>query len=319
MKLEPKIQLLKFCCAVFNSIFLLLGLAIGGCGVWILFDHGNFLTIVTSVELRTVALGILVIGGVVIAVSVIGCVGAEGEHRFLLLIYLAFLVILVLGQLFITLLLLINRNKIEQGLDEAVDQVIFQYGRNSVDTLMDNMQRYGECCGRTGLADWLKNSYVRTLNLTNPDVLPCSCFSSARPSFNSSWCSELLNFTGPLFGHGNKVYDQGCKQKLSVWLQENSLTVVGMDVGLILIQVVQFVVTIYLYLAFGAKSSLKQTSQPVDSDHTPSELLDNGEQNYTDPAGDFTETTHPAQYYEHHMAYHYDNLNHDQVHLDPDK
>lgn len=32
---------------------------------------------------------------------------------------------------------------------------------------------------------------------------------------------------------------QGCKQKLSVWLQENSLTIIGLDVGLILIQVIK--------------------------------------------------------------------------------
>ena len=30
---------------------------------------------------------------------------------------------------------------------------------------------------------------------------------------------------------------QGCKQKLTDWLKENALTIVGMDVGLILIQV----------------------------------------------------------------------------------
>ncbi|KAF3692485.1 CD82 antigen C33 antigen IA4 Inducible membrane protein R2 [Channa argus] len=317
MKLELKIQLLKFCSAVFNSIYLLLGLAVGGCGIWILFDHGNFLTIVSSVELRTVALGLLVIGGVAIAVGVIGCVAAEGKHRFLLLIYLAFLIILILGQLLITLLLLINRNKIEQGLDEAVDKVIFQFGANSADKLMDNVQHYGKCCGRTGPADWLKNSYIQTLNLTNPDVLPCSCFSSTRPSFNSSWCSELLNFTWPLFGQGNKLYDQGCKQKLSVWLRENSLTIVGMDISLILIQVVQFVVTIYLYRALGRKS-LKKTSHLVDSDHTPSEHLDDGEQNYIygDPAGDFIDPTHPTLYNEPHMTYHHDNRYLD---LDPDK
>ncbi|XP_026225763.1 CD82 antigen-like [Anabas testudineus] len=205
MTLELKIQLLKFCSAVFNSIFMVLGLTVGGCAVWILFDKGSFLSVLSSVELRTVATGLLLIGGVVIAVSVTGCVGADRELRLLLLIYLGFLVVLILGQLFVTLLLLLNRNKIEQSLDEAVDQVIFQY---RADTLMDNVQHYGKCCGRTGPADWLRNSYIQSLNLTSPDVLPCSCFISSLPGLNSSWCSELLNFTEPLFGRGSGLYDE---------------------------------------------------------------------------------------------------------------
>ncbi|XP_022617764.1 CD82 antigen-like isoform X2 [Seriola dumerili] len=209
MKLEVKIQLLKFCSAVFNSLFLALGLSVAGCAVWILFGKGNFLTVLSSVELSTVAVGLLIIGGVVVSVSVVGCIGADGEHRFLLLTYLGFLIILVLGQLFVTLLLLINRNKIERSLDAAVDQIILQYGgSSSQDALMDNVQHYGECCGRTGPADWLKNSYIQSLNLTRPDVLPCSCFSSYRRSFNSSWCSELLNYTEPPYGRGNSSYDQ---------------------------------------------------------------------------------------------------------------
>lgn len=32
---------------------------------------------------------------------------------------------------------------------------------------------------------------------------------------------------------------QGCKEKLSDWLQENALTIIGMDVGLLLIQVMK--------------------------------------------------------------------------------
>ncbi len=66
----------------------------------------------------------------------------------------------------------------------------------------------GNCCGRTGPADWLKNSYIQSLNLTNADVLPCSCFNSYRPGVNSTWCSELLNFSTPLYGQGNSSYDQ---------------------------------------------------------------------------------------------------------------
>ncbi|XP_018534311.1 CD82 antigen [Lates calcarifer] len=325
MKLELKIQLLKFGSAVFNSLFLALGLSVAGCAIWILFDTGSFLNVLSSVELRTVAAGLLLIGGVVTAVSVVGCIGANGENRFLLLIYLGFLVILFLGQLFITLLLLINRNKIGQSLEAAVDQIIVEYGNSSSqDTLMDNVQRYGKCCGKTTPSDWLRNSYIDSLNLTGPDVLPCSCFSSYRRSSDSPWCSELPSFSEPPYGRGNSSYDQGCKQMLSDWLQENALTIIGMDVSLILIQVLQFGFMVDLYRALGRKTSLKRSNELFDSghahlDHAPTDDLDYGEQNYAyiDSDGVHIDPNDPSHYHDNpsHLTYHYDN--HSQVYVEP--
>uniref|UniRef100_A0A8D3C748 Tetraspanin n=1 Tax=Scophthalmus maximus TaxID=52904 RepID=A0A8D3C748_SCOMX len=231
MKLELKIQLLRFCSVLLNAIFLVLGLSVISCGIWVLFDKGSFLTILSSVELRTVAMGLLMIGGVVTAVSVVGCVGADGEHRLLLLIYLGFLVILVLGQLFVTLLLLLNRNKVRTQ-NRSIKNLKRTTG---CDWLIDCCQ--GKCCGRMGPADWLKNSHILSLNLTGPHILPCSCFRSFHAGVNSSWCYEQLNVMRPLYGPGNSSYVQGCKQTLSDWLQENAVTVVAMVVGLLLVQV----------------------------------------------------------------------------------
>ncbi|XP_029360819.1 CD82 antigen-like [Echeneis naucrates] len=292
MKLDLKIQLLKFCSAVFNIVFLALGLSVSGCGIWILYDKGNFLSVLSSVELRTVAFGLLIIGGVVAAVSVVGFIGANGENRFLLLTYLVFLLVLVLGQIFITLLLLFSRYKIEQGLDAVLEQIILQYGGSSLrkDSLMDQVQHQARCCGRTGPSDWLNNPFIQSLNLTGPTVLPCSCFRSTQTRFNSSWCSDL-NQIGPTFFQGNGSYQEGCKHTLSVWLQENIVIIVSMDFSLVLLQVIQCAVMVKLFQAFGRKVSLLKSNQladpgPTHLDHTPTEDADYREQIYTDPDTD---------------------------------
>ncbi|XP_073322935.1 CD82 antigen [Pagrus major] len=308
MKLEVKIQLLQFCSHVFNSVFLVLGLSVAGCAVWILFDRGTLLTFLPSDELRTVGAGLLLIGGVVVLVSLIGCAGASGQNRLLLLVHLSLLIVLVLGQLFITLLLLVNRDKIGQSLNHTVDDIIRQYGQSGrrEDRLMDDIQTHGECCGRMGPSDWLMNSYIQSLNLTGPEVLPCSCFRSVQPGFNSTWCSDLPTLPDPLFGRGNGSHQQGCEEKLTDWLQQNAVTIVGMDVGLILIQLLQFVVMATLYQAFGRKAALKRTRSLADPghthlDHAPED--DYAEQNhgYVDHDDGFIDSAHPA--------YHYDNQN----------
>uniref|UniRef100_A0A3Q1G0C9 Putative tetraspanin-19 n=1 Tax=Acanthochromis polyacanthus TaxID=80966 RepID=A0A3Q1G0C9_9TELE len=307
MKLEVQIELLKFCCAVFNILFLVLGLIIAGCGVWILFDSGSFLKILTSEgseDLRVVAAGLLVIGGVVVAVSVIGCVGVNKQNRFLLLVYIGFLIVVVLGQMYITVLLLLNRDKIERSLTAAVDRVIFEYGNSSrVDTLLDNVQHYGNCCGMSNSSDWLKNSYIQSLNLSSPDVLPCSCFSSFPASLSSPWCSELLNFPEPLFGRGNGTFSKGCRDKLTDWLQENAVTIIVIDLSLILIQILQFTVVVFLYRAFGKKAALKRSSLLVD--HTPNDDLDYGEENYAcaEPDGGYVDINNTNFVGPNHPAY----------------
>ncbi|KAI3360375.1 hypothetical protein L3Q82_002244 [Scortum barcoo] len=284
-------------------------------------------------ELQVVGAGLLLIGGVVVMVGVAGCVGAAGENRFLLLMYLVLLLVLVLGQLFVTLLLLVNREKVEQSLDQTVDQIIYYYGNNrdGEDRLMDSVQRHGACCGQTGPSDWLNNSFIQSLNLTYPDVLPCSCFSSYPLSGNSSWCSELLNYSSPLYGQGNSSHEQGCKEQLSDWLQKNALTIIGMDVALMFIQVVQFVITVYLYRTFGRKLALKRSNILTDVDHThfgnahlepahldpvPGEDLYYGAQNYgyMDPDHGFIDHAHQEHHHDYpnfvdptHLVYHHDN------------
>ncbi|XP_078100433.1 CD82 antigen [Sander vitreus] len=295
MKLNVKIQLLNFCFQVLNFIFLALGLSVFGSGLWILFDRGSLQTVLPSVEMRTVGAGLMLIGAVVLLVTLVGILGAEKQIRVVLLLYVGFLIVLILGQLFITVLLLISRDKIERSLDQMVDQFIVQFGADSSeDRLMDRVQKYESCCGRTGPADWLNNSFIQSLNLTNPDVLPCSCFKMYEPSVNSFWCSELGNYTGPLFNWGNSSYDTGCKEKVSDWLKENTLTVVSMEVGLMLIEGLQLVLAVQLYSAFGRKSAARKRAALAGG------ADDHGEQNYaySDPQDGYADPAHPAHHHD---------------------
>ncbi|KAM4580875.1 CD82 antigen isoform 1-T2 [Odontesthes bonariensis] len=322
MKLEVKIEVLKFGFAVLNTIFLVLGLCVAGCGLWILFDTGSFLNALTSDDLQVVAAGMFLVGGVVVLVSVTGCVGASTEKRLLLLVYSGFIIILVLGQLFITVVLLIDSNKIGRRLNETVDQFITQYGNSSDshDRLMDNMQRYAECCGRTKPDDWLRNSFIAGLNLTSPDVLPCSCFRSFDRSFDSPWCSENISFTEPLFGRGNGPFNESCSQKLAYWLKANIVTVIIMDVGLIVLQIIGISIAVGLYRAFIRKAALKRTNLLVNQAHAdPDPDLDYGEQNdiFMDPDGAYKDYNNMGFIDSNQLAYQDYNQNQRQVFLQP--
>uniref|UniRef100_A0A3Q2Q292 CD82 antigen n=2 Tax=Fundulus heteroclitus TaxID=8078 RepID=A0A3Q2Q292_FUNHE len=232
------------------------------------------------------------IGGVVALVSLTGCTGAALEKRFLLLVSMGFLIVLVLGQLFVTVLLLLDKKKIEQSVNDSVDRIISQYGNSSASRLMDNVQHFAECCGRTGPGDWLKNSFIQTLNLTSPEVLPCSCFQTFQPASASYWCSDNSSFTAAetWIGEGHGTFNESCSQKINDWLKENILTIVAMDAILILLQLAELSIAASLFRSLGQKEVRKKNKRLVDESDPDSSTDSNpagGEQNHAfmDPDG----------------------------------
>ncbi|XP_061737815.1 CD82 antigen-like isoform X1 [Nerophis ophidion] len=257
MKSEVKVELVKFIFLVMNFFILAVGTSVAACGVWILFDSTSFIGVVSSsVGLQMVGAGLLLIGGLAMASSMMGCLGARWEKRPLLLAYVCILLLLLLGQLLLLLLLLLYKHSIEEHADTLVNDIIHQYdGAGYQDRLLDDLQRHGACCGLTSPSDWLQNSFIQTLNASATHVLPCSCFSSHQSTspFPSPWCTRVDVLRD--FGLGNHTHTQGCRGKLGDWLQENTVTVVAMDVTLMLTQVLQLALAASLYLAFGQKTT----------------------------------------------------------------
>uniref|UniRef100_A0A8K9XES0 Si:ch73-139j3.4 n=1 Tax=Oncorhynchus mykiss TaxID=8022 RepID=A0A8K9XES0_ONCMY len=196
MKVDDKFQILKFFAAVFNSVFLILGLCIFGCAVWILFDKDNFIAVLSSVEVKTVAGGLFIIGLVVVGVTILGCMGAQLENRCFLLLYMGFLICIVLGQLFVIFIILLNHGK----MNIEVDKIITEYGTNPDNQrhwkLLDNVQRYGHCCGMQSPNDWQSNMFIKNNSLI--EVYPCSCF-------NTTDCPAISGFSTLLFGNGSET------------------------------------------------------------------------------------------------------------------
>ncbi|XP_067283614.1 CD82 antigen isoform X2 [Pseudorasbora parva] len=230
MKADDKLQILKFFLMLVNSFFVILGISILACSAWILFDKDSF-------DVKLVAGGLFFIGLVVFAVSFLGCAGAYFESRCFIIFYLCFLIVIILGQIFITLVLLIQRQKIEQILRDNVDDIIRQYGGNETHTwmepswkLLDSVQTSAKCCGRLTSNEWRNNSVIESLGET--DIYPCSCFNGT--------CPVILLGTHS-FGNGSDIYKTGCEKILGEWLEKNIIVILGMDVGLLLIQILQFI------------------------------------------------------------------------------
>ncbi|CAB1346283.1 unnamed protein product [Coregonus sp. 'balchen'] len=119
-------------------------------------------------------------------------------------LYMGFLICIVLGQLFVTFIILLSREKITSEMKMEVNKTMTEYGTNPDNQrhwkLLDDVQRYG------------------------------------------------------------------CQKIITDWLKENTLTIVGMDMGLLIIQVLQLIVSVYLYQTVGQKAKLRCVSQLIRSE-----------------------------------------------------
>ncbi|XP_020738969.1 tetraspanin-19 isoform X2 [Odocoileus virginianus] len=86
-----------------------------------------------------------------------------------------------------------------------------------------------QCCGRKNYTDWTKNK-----NKENSEQVPCSCTNS---TLRKWFCDEPLNAT----------YLQGCENKINTWYHANALTLIGINFGLLVSEVLQFSLTISFF------------------------------------------------------------------------
>ncbi|XP_077382011.1 tetraspanin-19-like [Festucalex cinctus] len=248
MKSAVKADVLKFYMLLLSFVVLALGLAMACCGIWICFDVGGLIGAVSSHELRTVGAGLMLIGSLAMASSLVACFGARWEKEILLLVSAGGLLFMFLCCVGLLLLLLLSKSQIEKQVAAALADMIRRYrGSGRQDGLLDDLQRHEACCGLTGPSDWLQNSLVQTLNAS---TLPCSCFRRPQRSAEMAWCSQDA-------AHANRTYTQGCRQRLNDWLHDNVVTVVGMDISLMAAEVLQMALVMTLWRTFRSRATRK--------------------------------------------------------------
>ncbi|XP_017554412.1 CD82 antigen isoform X2 [Pygocentrus nattereri] len=295
MKAEDKLQILEFLLMLVNSLFVIIGISLFGCSTWILFDKSNFITVLNNEDVKVVAGGLFVIGLVVLAVSMLGYFGSYLENRCLIAFYMGFLIAIILGQVFITFLLLLRRNRMEVVLNETIDGWITEYGPNSTQTirrLLDGVQQSAKCCGRQNISDWQTNILIQNYSDPNTEhIYPCSCFNGSCPAIPTD---EMY-----LFGKSSEsteIYVTGCGKKIDDWLQMNILVIVGMDIGLLVIQILQFALGVHIYQNIGIKIKAQHSKKLLEDNAAPEPHLHHSDQSGSHTYDQQPPTTNNQEY-----------------------
>ncbi|KAM6154416.1 leukocyte antigen CD37 [Erethizon dorsatum] len=262
---ESCLSLIKYFLFVFNLFFFALGSLIFCFGIWILIDKTSFVSFVglSFVPLQTWSKILAISGVLTMGLALLGCVGALKELRSLLGLYFGILLLLFATQITLGILISTQRVRLERRVKELVLSTIQNYGSDPEETAAEESWDYAQfqlrCCGWHSPQDWLQVSILRG-NESEADRVPCSCYNSsatndstifekiyfpqpgrlgprARPRHSTDLCSVPAN------GH---IYREGCAKSLQKWLHNNLISIVGICLGIGLLELGFMTLSIFM-------------------------------------------------------------------------
>nr|XP_022345494.1 tetraspanin-9-like [Crassostrea virginica] len=207
---------------IFNTIFLLLGLAVFIVGVYLKVSRSLYTELLDSREFETGTALCVSAGIIVIVVSLLGFWGLWMKSQFILSLYFISVLIIFCLEIAAGIIAYIYRNKIEEIIEEDLRSGLKDIKRR---TAWDTVQEKFECCGVHNYTDWMG---VYDINV--PSSIPDSC--CGYPDCGESGSAAAWRI--------------GCVQDAKEWLEENYLLLGAVCVVIGAIHVLLLLVTAVL-------------------------------------------------------------------------
>ncbi|XP_019653766.1 leukocyte antigen CD37 isoform X2 [Ailuropoda melanoleuca] len=250
------LSLIKYLLFVFNLFFFVLGSLIFCFGIWILIDKTSFVSFVglSFMPLQIWSKALAISGILTMGLALLGCVGALKELRCLLGLYFGILLLLFATQITLGILISTQRMRLERRVKDIVMETIQNYRsrpeESAAEESWDYVQFQLRCCGWNSPRDWF-NIPSLISNESEVHRVPCSCYNSS--ATNDSAVFEKLSFPqfsrlGPLarprhstdlcvVPENSNIYSEGCARSLQKWLHNNLISIVGICLGVGLLEV----------------------------------------------------------------------------------
>ncbi|XP_048373863.1 leukocyte antigen CD37 [Sphaerodactylus townsendi] len=244
----------KYFLFLFNLFFFILGSLLFGFGLWILFDRSSFAsTLGSSVfALKIWSYIFAGVGILTMLLGFLGCLGSLKEIKCMLGFYFAFLFLLFVAQVTIVIVVYTQRETIQATVRDCAGDIIQNYKLNGSLTdreeSWDVIQEQFRCCGWNSYTDWEGNQAVAA---NGSSFYPCSCRDTSQagqPLANNTETPKSPERTkGFCVSQGEwPVYKEGCMASIQNWLANNIITIVGLCLGIALIEL--FLMTLSMFL-----------------------------------------------------------------------
>uniref|UniRef100_A0A3Q2UW76 CD82 molecule a n=1 Tax=Haplochromis burtoni TaxID=8153 RepID=A0A3Q2UW76_HAPBU len=170
------------------------------------------------------------VGAFPILISFFGCLGAIYEVRSLLSLYFSVILLILITQFAAGALIYFQKDVVSDGISNIASL--------SSSTCCDKCTHHMECCGWIDRTDWSGNMVIVN---SSQLLFPCSCQNISLISGNlsdSGFC-EAKTPDWP-------VYDVGCAASVERWLLTNIGVVLGICLGVTLLELLGMILSICL-------------------------------------------------------------------------
>ncbi|XP_041719302.1 tetraspanin-1-like [Coregonus clupeaformis] len=244
---------LKVMMFAFNGIIFLAGAAILGVGIWVKVDSGSILGFLQGIkdapaemsQILNVGYLLIAVGAVLLVIGFLGCCGAMKESRCMLLLFFVIVLVVFIAEVAGAVVILVFKplagELIEKLGTKAVQNIRKDYGANSdVTALWNATMDTLKCCGFYNYTDFTGSPFEKDTHL-----YPQQCCHSAFSSF--------CNDTNAVVSAGPNLTITGCFQKFKQLIDQNSIGIVAVALGIAVLEILAMVVSMTLYCIIGSK------------------------------------------------------------------
>lgn len=236
---------LKVMMFAFNGIIFLAGAAILGVGIWVKVDSGSALGFLQKIDnapselsqILNVGYLLIAVGAVLLIIGFLGCCGAVKESRCMLLLFFVIVLVVFIAEVAGAVVILVFKPLTEELFDKvgtkAVESIKKDYGGNAdITGLWNATMDTLKCCGFYNYTDFTDSPYYRTYS----DQYPPQCCPGTGSPCNSTAAGSAAN-----------TAISGCFPKLKNLIDENAVVIVGVALGIAVLEICAMVVSMTLY------------------------------------------------------------------------
>lgn len=248
--------LAKFGLISFNIIFLLSGVAVLGVGIWVKVDKDvvNMQNLVqfdsTDKSLDTAAYVLIGFGAFVLLVSALGFFAACSQNTVFIALYIAFLVIIFVGEFAGGITAAVYKGKIDEKLPEILQGSLKNYteGNTLINKAWDYVQVWMSCCGSKGPIDYSNGNFT---NPTHHVPTTCCVLSNSDPEKPTPKNVTACQHDADIIQKGTDITSaslkkNGCFSSFEEQIKSHLALIIGVGVGIGMIQLLGIVLACYV-------------------------------------------------------------------------
>ncbi|XP_029945788.1 tetraspanin 35 [Salarias fasciatus] len=239
---------LKCMMFVFNGIIFLAGAAVLGVGIWVKVDSGSILSFLGKIEdappelsqVLNVGYLLIALGGLLLIIGFLGCCGAIKESKCMLLLFFIIILLVFLAEVAGAIVILVFRPLADELFSKvgraAVHNIKQDYGQDpDITGLWNTTMTTLKCCGFYNATDFVDSPYYNDQGMKFP---PQCCRNTDQP------CNQTLI--------DGSMAVSGCFQKVKHLVDENTVAIVAVALGIAALEICAMAVSMILYCRMGS-------------------------------------------------------------------